>query len=195
MRTRRRVRQPDAIVIRAHPLMVGAAAAATRGPMGLPFLRVEWACLTFAAIVAHAFLVHEWLYPSAFDARSYVDIAKDIAAHGVLSKFEGSDFRTYGYPFVLSLVLRASALTGMSFLLLLFELQLLAYCGAVLLLRRALAPVSATAARLTWCGLLVDYYALIYTPESLTESVSLTLLVLAAGCWVTLWRAGMSAGR
>ena len=73
-------------------------------------------------------------------------------------------------------MLRAAAATGISFVVLLFELQFLAYCGAAWLLRQALAPVSATAARIVFCALLVDYYALIYTPESLTESLSLTLL-------------------
>ena len=154
--------------------------------------RAEWACVAFAVIVAHAFLVHEWLYPSAWDATSYFDIAKDIADRGLLRKFHGSDFRTYGYPFVLSIVLRAAALAGVSFVLLLFELQFLAYCGAAFLLRRALAPVSARAARITFCALLVDYYALIYTPESLTESLSLTLLIVATAAWVTLWRAGLA---
>jgi 4-amino-4-deoxy-L-arabinose transferase-like glycosyltransferase len=154
--------------------------------------RTEWACVTFAVIVAHAFLVHEWFYPSAWDATSYVDIAKDIAERGLFRKFHGSDFRTYGYPFVLSIVLRAVALTGVSFVLLLFELQFIVYCGSAFLLRRALAPVNATAARIAFCALLVNYYALIYTPESLTESLSLTLLVLAAAAWVTLWRGGLA---
>ena len=50
-----------------------------------------------------------------------------------------------------------------------------------------------TASRVVFCALLLDYYALIYAPESLTESLSLTLLVLAAGCWVTtLWCAGLA---
>ena len=94
---------------------------------------------------------------------------------------------------MLSLVLRAAAATGISFVVLLFELQFLAYCGAAWLLRQALALVSATAARIVFCALLVDYYALIYTPESLTESLSLTLLVLAAAAWVTMWRGGLAA--
>ncbi len=159
----------------------------------LALTRLEWACVAFAVIVAHAFLAHEWFYPSAWDATSYVDIAKDIAERGLFRKFHGSDFRTYGYPFVLSLVLRAAAATGISFVVLLFELQFLAYCGAAWLLRQALAPVSATAARIVFCALLVDYYALIYTPESLTESLSLTLLLLAAAAWVTMWRGGLAA--
>ena len=31
-----------------------------------------------------------------------------------------------------------------------------------------------------------------YTPESLTESLSLTLLVFAAACWIRVWRTGLA---
>jgi hypothetical protein len=163
------------------------------GGKRLPLNRAEWACLAFAVVVAHAFLLHEIWYPSAWDATSYVDIAKDIAARGLLRKFHGSDFRTYGYPFTVSLVLQAAAWTGVSFVLLLFELQFIAWCGAALFLRRALAPVGETAARIVFCALMVNYYALIYTPESLTESLSLTLLVFAAGWWIRMWHGGIAA--
>jgi hypothetical protein len=158
----------------------------------LALTRLEWACVAFAVIVAHAFLAHEWFYPSAWDATSYVNIAREIAERGLFSKYEGSGFRTYGYPLVLSFVLRVAAATGASFVVLLFGFQFLAYSGAALFLRHALAPISATAARIVFCGLLLNYYALIYTPESLTESLSLSLLVLAAGWWATLWRAGVA---
>ena len=159
----------------------------------LPLNRAEWVCVAFAAVVAHAFLLHEWFFPSAWDAQSYVDIAKDIAERGLIRKFHGSDFRTYGYPFTVSLVFRAAAWTGVSFVLLLFELQFLAYCGAALFLRRSLVPIGANAARIVFGGVLVNFYALIYTPESLTESISLTLLVFTAGWWVRLWRDGITA--
>ena len=68
---------------------------------------IEWVCVALATIVAHAFLLHEWLYPSAWDATSYVNIGREIAERGLWSKFEGSGFRTYGYPLVLSFVLCA----------------------------------------------------------------------------------------
>ena len=108
-----------------------------RSTAGAPLGAIEWACIAIATIVAHAFLLHEWLYPSAWDATSYVNIGREIAERGLWSKFEGSGFRTYGYPLVLSVVLRAAAWTGVSFVVLLFELQFLAYCGAALFLRRA----------------------------------------------------------
>src|SRR5207245_11611463 len=123
----------------------------------------------------------------------YVAIGRHIAEHGLVSEWAGSNSRTYGYPFLMSLVLRATAWTGVSFAVLLFELQLLAYCAAVLFLRNVLAPVAPTAARIAFCGMLVNYYVLIYTPLSLTESVSVTLVVSAAAWWITLWRNGLAA--
>ena len=87
--------------------------------------RAEWACIAFAVIVAHAFLVHEWFYPSAWDATHYVEVARDIADHGMFRQFAGSDVRTYGYPLVLSFVLRAADITGLPFVVLLFAFQFL----------------------------------------------------------------------
>ena len=158
----------------------------------LPLARAEWACVAFAVAVAHGFLVHEWLYPSAWDAAQYLNMAREIAARGLFSPVEGSEMRTYGYPFLLSFVVRAANATGLSRVVLLFALQFVAYIAAALVLRRALAPTSPTAARVAFCGLIVNGYVLIYVPESLTESVSLTLLVLAAGCWIRLWRDGLA---
>ena len=166
-----------------------AAPVVTRVPLGT----AEWACVAVAVVVAHAFLIHELLYPSAWDATVYVDIGRDIAEHGLLRVYYGSEFRTYGYPLLVSLVLRAADATGVSFVVLLFALQLLAYVAAAVFLRKALAPASPKTARIAFCGLLLNYYVLIYTPASLTESLSLTLLVTAAAWWVLLWRKGLNA--
>ncbi len=40
--------------------------------------------------------------------------------------------------------------------------------------------------------MLVNFYVLIYASQSLTESLSLTLLVFAAGAWVALWNNGLA---
>ena len=167
----------------------GAEAEATR----LPLAPAEWACVALSVAVAHGFLVHELRYPSAWDATQYFNMAQEIAAHGVFSKVEGGEMRTYGYPSAVSLVLRVAAATGIPFVVMLFAVQFTGYLGAAALLRRALAPASALAARIAFCGLLVNVFALIYTPESLTESLSLTLLVLTASLWVVQWRSGLAA--
>jgi len=159
---------------------------------GLALNRAEWICVAFAVIVAHAFLVREWFYPSAWDATQYVDIARDIADRGMFRQFTGAHVRTYGYPLVLSVVLRAADATSVSFVVLLFAFQFLAYFAAALFLRRMLVPASPAAARIAFCGLLVNYYVLIYAPQSLSESFSITLLVFAAGAWVALWDSGLA---
>ncbi len=166
----------------------GAEAEATR----LPLAPAEWACVAFSVAVAHGFLVHELRYPSAWDATQYLNMGREIAAHGLWSPVEGSGMRPYAYPFLLSLVLRAADATGASFVALLFAMQLLAYVAAAFLLRRTLAPASPLAARIAFCGLLGNVFVLIYTPESLTESLSLSLLVLVAACWIRVWRAGLA---
>jgi len=52
--------------------------------------------------------------------------------------------------------------------------------------------VSLAAARIAFCGLLVNFYVLIYASESLSESLSLTLLVFAAGAWAGLSNKGLA---
>ena len=159
----------------------------------LPLAPAEWACVALSVAIAHGFLVHEWFYPSAWDAVLYVDIARDIAEHGLLRDFHGSQMRTYGYAWLLSLVLRAAAAMGVSFVALLFAVQFLAYGAAALFFRHALAPAHPLAARFAFCGFVANWYALIYTPESLTESVSLTLVLVVAACWIRLWQRGLVA--
>ena len=159
----------------------------------LPLAPAEWACVALSVAIAHGFLVHEWFYPSAWDAVLYVDIARDIAEHGFLRDFHGSQMRTYGYAWLLSLVLRAAAAMGVSFVALLFAVQFLAYGAAALFFRHALAPAHPLAARFAFCGFVANWYALIYTPESLTESVSLTLVLVVAACWIRLWQRGLVA--
>src|SRR5690242_13558722 len=60
---------------------------------GGPPSRGEWLAIVVAIAIAHAFYWHLVLYPSAADARSYLDIASDIERHGVFSKFPLSDIR------------------------------------------------------------------------------------------------------
>ena len=64
--------------------------------------RGEWMALATAIVIAHLFYWRIVLYPSAFDAQNYFDIAADIDRNGLFSKFYYSDVRTYGYPLLLA---------------------------------------------------------------------------------------------
>ena len=137
---------------------------------------------------AHGFLVHIWLYPSGFDALNYVLSARDIATDGLFSKFHGSGLRTYGYPVFLVVIDGLANALRAPFQVVLLEVQLLLYVGAAFLMRRELMKQYPTAARIVFCGLFANYYAMIYMSESLGESLSLTLTLLAAACWLRMWR-------
>jgi hypothetical protein len=160
--------------------------------------RAEWAAIVFATLVAHGFLAHELLYPSAADARQYANIGREMVEGGVLQRFTAAHVRTYGYPFFLSLVYRGAGALRLPFEVALFGLQLLQYVGVCLLFRQALARLSPFAARVALCGLLANPYVLIYAPQSLTESLSASLLVLVGAIWLHLllggWRSGLVLG-
>ncbi len=151
-------------------------------------LPVEWLTLLFAIAVAHGFMLHEWLYPSSYDAASYVQMAREIAEHGLFHRYCDADLRTFGYPYFLSFLDRGALVLGWPFEVIVFETQLALYIVAAALLRRALAPAWPSAARIVFCGLLLNYYALLYTTAALTESLSLTLLVFVSACWLNAYR-------
>ena len=168
---------PDAIAA-ARPVR----STAERTPIA--WTRAEWLALALGVLVAHAFLVHEWLYPSSYDAGLYAKMGREIADHGLIQPYSASDYRTYGYPLFLSLVHRLSDTTRLPFVGVLFGIQLLAFAGACVLFRNALAPLSARAARIAFCAMVANYYVLIYLPESLTESLTIVLLLAAGACWL-----------
>ena len=156
--------------------------------MRLKLDRVEWFALALAVVVALAFGAHEWLFPSYYDAFAYEVMGREIAEHGVFHKFADSDLRTYGYPFFLSLVLRLAIALHLQSRVVLFVVQLVLYLAACVHFRGVLARVFPTAAPVAFCGLLVNYYVLIYLSISLTESLSLTLAIFAVTCWLEAYR-------
>src|SRR5207244_2091961 len=97
-----------------------------------------------------------------------------------------SNIRTYGYPLLLVAVSRAASLIGIPVGWLLFEAQLALYLFAAYFVRRGLAKLWPVFAGWAFIGIVLNVFALSYTPESLTESVSLSLILLATACWLTL---------
>lgn len=156
--------------------------------MTFKLTRLEWCSLGAGLLIALAFLVHQRLYPSTlYDAGQYSRMARDIAEHGLFARFSASALRTYGYPVLLSFVYRAADLVGLGFRDLLFVVQLGLYVSACFFVRRRLSAISPAAARIAFCGMLTNYYVVIYTPEPLTETLSLILLLVSAGCWLAFY--------
>jgi len=160
--------------------------------IALPLSRGELVALAVALIVAHAFYWRSVLYPSAFDAHSYLGIATDLWRSGLFGRFELSELRTYGYPLFLAALKPFAKLAGVPWTLLIFEVQLVVFLAAAWLLRGALALHSASVARIAFVALLVNPFVLLHVSETLTESLSLTLLIAAAAGFARLLAAGTS---
>jgi hypothetical protein len=152
----------------------------------LSLSRVEWIVIALACAIAHAFYWRASLQAPAWDARSYLDIAAEIADKGLFTRFTLSDLRTYGYPWLLSGLLRLARATGAQPGLLIFEAQLALHLGAALFARRAVAGLAPGLARLVFAALALNPFVLSYTAETLSESVSLSLITLGAGFWLKL---------
>ena len=146
--------------------------------------RGEWIALGVAIVIAHLFYWRIVVYPSDFDARNYFLIAEDIERNGLFGKFYYSDVRTYAYPLLLAALLRIAAGARLPVGWLLFETQLVLFLLAAYFFRRRIAAVWPSFAPWAFIGVVVNLFALSYVPESLTESVSLSLLLLMAGCWL-----------
>jgi hypothetical protein len=158
--------------------------------MRLRLSRAEWIALAIGLAIAGGFFAHQWRYPSSlYDAGQYAQMGRNILEHGLRSRFmESSQVRTYGYPVFVSAIVLAARTLHVPFVLVLFLVQLAAYVLAAMALRRSLAPSSPTAARVVFCGLLLNYYGLLYTPECLTESLSLSAAILLGAGWLTAYR-------
>jgi hypothetical protein len=156
----------------------------------LSLSRGEWIVVALACAIAHAFYWRAALQPPAWDAKSYLEIAAEIAGKGLFTRFAYSDLRTYGYPWLLSGLLRLARATGAQSGLLIFEAQLALHLGAALFARRALTGralgLSSGLARLVFAALTLNVFVLSYTAEILSESVSLSLITLGAAFWLRL---------
>jgi hypothetical protein len=159
----------------------------TRGPSGL-----EWLIVAAAVLAAHGFYLRILWYPSEFDAKNYLDIATDIAKQGLFAQYYYSQIRTYGYPLLLAGLLSVSRLTGASWVWLVFESQLALYLAAAWMVRQSIRLFAPSLARIVFIGLAANVLPLSYTAETLTESVSASLLLGVCASWLRLWQ---SSGR
>jgi hypothetical protein len=147
-----------------------------------PLSRLEWAALALAALIAHGFFAHGVIYASGYDAVQYREIADDMLKVGPFAKYHYSQLRTYAYPLVLAALKPVAVGLHVPWTLVIFEFQLAAYLGAAAALRGRVAQVSPRTARIVFVALIVNPIALLYASEPLTESLSVTLIIVAAAC-------------
>jgi hypothetical protein len=140
-----------------------------------------------ALIIAHAFYVRSLFFPSSFDASQYRLVATNMGTVGLFAKFEFAELRSYGYPlFLLGLKPVAQAMR-VSWELVAFEVQLALYLAACVFLRSSIEIASPRLARIVFVALVVNPLALLYATDTLTESLSITLILIAAACWARMF--------
>jgi hypothetical protein len=146
----------------------------------------EWLAVAFALLLVHAAFFRKLIYSaSCCDAVNYQDLAGRIVDNGLFSATGFSNLRTYGYPLFLSVLRLIERSTSIPTIWMATEFQLCIYLLAVWLLRNEVRRISRRFGQWLLVALCLNVFVLIYAAETLTESLSLSIVVLLGWCW--LW--------
>ena len=143
-------------------------------------------CVGAAFLFCIARALHLWHVTPSCDAGQYVQGAIDIRVNGILEPFTGNALRSYGYPAFLALVGGSSLGDGPSRITV-TVIQFCFYLAAVLSLKFGLRQASlhreAQSILLLSC---VNLPILVLMPEFLTDSLSLSLCLIATSLMLCL---------
>src|SRR4051794_11586216 len=148
--------------------------------------RGERAALCFAVLVAVAAYLRIPQYPPEFDAQTYLQIARDIAANGLFRDYHYSKLRTYGYPVFLVACQQLAGALRLDWTVVVFAVQFGFIVLAALFLRAAVSRHSPALARIVFVAVVVNPFLLLLAPETLSEALSVALLITGAACWAAM---------
>jgi fumarate reductase subunit C len=114
--------------------------------------------------------------PLFYDAGVYVQEAKGIAAHGLLSKWVYSDERTYGYPLFLRLPVALAGWLQLRPTTGVFLVQWPLFAGSAWLAAKNLFTSRRTRL-LAFVAIAANPLLVVYAPQALTESLTLTCVL------------------
>jgi hypothetical protein len=127
-----------------------------------------------------AFFIDQILHPPCCDANQYLDLAERINTQGLAEVKES--LRTFGYPWVLSLIVKAAKLLNLPSGFLIFLVQISAYFIVVVFITNHLGKESKKLAGSVYIALCANIFLLPYLGISLTDSlytsIALALLVI-----------------
>jgi hypothetical protein len=156
--------------------------------LGPRFSEGEKLALLATFLLAHLYLLICLPTPIIYDQSGYYQGAQGIVAHGLFSNFPYSEFRAYGYPFFVALLMHVAGWFGIPIRVFAGEVQLGLYVLSCLTLRAALARsgVPVRMVQVAFIAAVVNPFALICPAYLLSEglSVPLTLMLLAAVIWL-----------
>ncbi len=114
-----------------------------------------------------------------WDAAVYVMIAEKYNQYGMQNVHE--PLRTYGYPWLLSVVLSLADLLHLPMSWLIFLGQIVIYLAAVALLCRSLKSLSRGLSCVVYLVLCCNFFVFPYFPVTLTESVFISIFLAVIG--------------
>lgn len=143
--------------------------------------------LIIAIGLSTLFYKHALTFPSCCDASQYVAMAHHFETYGLSANAPHSDVRTFGYPWLISLVSRVAVTMGVPLLAAVFVVQLAMYFGCVAflyrLISRSFGPAAGAA---VFYGLTFNVLLLPYLSLTLTDGMSVILLLCAAALLIGL---------
>jgi hypothetical protein len=147
---------------------------------------IEWLAIAVSLFIVHAAFFRKLMFTGwCCDGAGYQEIARHITSHGMFSSEAFNDMRTYGYPLVLSLLGLVERVTSIPLTLLSTEFQAGIYLLAAWLLRNEIQRIDLRLGRWVFVVLCLNVFVLTYAAETLTESPTLSIILLLASCW--LW--------
>lgn len=150
--------------------------------------RFDALCVALTLSLGQVFIWQSLARPLYWDAKEYFRIASQITRAGLFSRWAGSEIRTYGYPLLLSFLQQLASYIHLSPRWLILEFQVFLYAGAALFLAAEIRPWFPKLAAPVLAGLCLNVYALKIASETLTESISLSVILIEAGLLLRSWR-------
>ncbi len=125
------------------------------------------------------FFLGQIIEPPCCDANQYIEIANKYNLDGMLSIKEG--LRTFGYPWLLSIIFKISHISNLPASLLVFLAQLTIYFLAIFFVANVASHYSMKMSAIIYLALCINIFVIPYAGVTLTDSlyVSISIMIFA----------------
>lgn len=138
--------------------------------LGFRVFVIGLSCLVLGAF---GFLIYHHYWPQAFDAVGYLEIAERYRISGIVDNPE--KIRTFGYPWLLALLISIARFTVVEPILLICLFQTMFYFSSVLTLAKVLSQRSTKHAKIGYLVLCGNIFVIPYLSVTLTDSIYVSI--------------------
>ena len=138
----------------------------------------------FLLVIGFKFFIEQIIYPQAYDAVAYLHYAKIMNAGGIEAMTD--PLRTFAYPWILSLIIKASQAINLPEKFLIFLVQISFYYLATLFVSSVASEYSKKLPIIIYLALCVNIFVIPYTGITLTDSLYTSLSIVLFGMWMKI---------